>query len=402
MTDKPFEAYQGVEPFLFASYAHADDAIVYPELRRLHESGYRIWYDEGISPSDAWPESISRSLLTSKLVIVYLSPRALASKWVMREIRLAVKRELKLLPIYLEPLPLTDELEFQIGHIQAIERHSFAPDAYFRALMRELDKIPDINRTAQEAAVDRVQRELDIAARIQQSMIPKEVPALPEYSFWATIEPCSDGVLAGDAYDFHTLPTGEILVLVADTSGHGVSAALGMAALQGMIAMAVMLYGSDLTALLQAINRSYYQRMSGNSFVTLTVVALDVTTNQLRAVSAGAGPGFIRRQNGAIEPVVPHDQVSMPIGVVEALAFEQVTCGLAMGDAVFLYTDGITEAMNSENQLYGNERLKAVLQRAQGDAPHMGEAVLADMKLFVGMEKFRDDATAVCFTRRRG
>src|SRR5262249_598620 len=160
-------------PFLFASYAHADDAVVFPELLRLHETGYRIWYDEGINPAEEWPRSISQALITSKLVMVYLSPRALASKWVLPQIRPAVRRETDLLPVYLEPVELPDELEFQIGQVQAIHRYALSAEAFFQQLTRRLDKIPDISRRVKEDIGERIWRDMKAAAQVQKSMLPQ-------------------------------------------------------------------------------------------------------------------------------------------------------------------------------------------------------------------------------------
>jgi hypothetical protein len=399
MSDKPFAAYQGVEPFLFASYAHADDAVVFPELLRLHEAGYRIWYDEGINPAEEWPRSISRALITSKLVLVFLSLRSLASKWVQREIGLAVSREKELLPVYLESLQLPDELEFQIGQVQAIHRYTLSPDGLFQQISRRLDKIPDIRRRLQDDIRDRIWNDMQVAAGVQKRMLPQALPCVPDYSFWATMEPFA-GTPGGDLYDFHDLPSGEILVLVSDVAGKGIVASLGMAALAGIITTVVGAFGADLKGMMKAVNRAYLRRMQGaDLFATLVAVALDSRAHQLRAVNAGHGPVLIRRRNGSIEDLVPRDRSGLPLGLFEEADYEVVTVALGPGDAVFIASDGISDAINLRKDVYGSKRINQVLTCTEGEAAQFGQAVLADVRAFTGTQALSDDATVVCFVR---
>jgi serine phosphatase RsbU (regulator of sigma subunit) len=399
MSHKALPAYQGVEPFLFVSYAHADDALVLPEVRRLQEAGYRVWYDEGINPAEEWPRSISQALLTSKLVLAYLSPQALASKWVLREIGLAVRKEKELLPIYLEPVELPDDLELQIGHVQALHRYKREPDAYFQHLTQQLERIPDIRVGVQEKRGEWIQSQLQAVADVQKSMLPQELPSVPGYSFWAALEPFA-GFAGGDLYDFHVLPTGEVLVLVADVTGKGISAAVGMGALTGIITAAVEWDGADLPALVKRINRAFGRRMSEDRIATLLAVALDPKTHRLRAVSAGHGPALIRRQDGPVEDLVPHGQGGPPLSIYfEQTNYQTVTAELKPGDCLVITTDGITEAFSERRDMYGVERLRDLVARTGPDASQLGQTILADAKRFSGRQDLWDDATVVCLSR---
>jgi serine phosphatase RsbU (regulator of sigma subunit) len=403
MAGQSLDVYQGAEPFLFVSYAHADDAVVFPDMLRLHQAGCRIWYDKGINPAEEWPRVISQRLIASKLVLVYLSPRSLASKWVPREIRLADHHNKELLPVYLEPLQLPDDLELQIGHVQALHRHTLSPDEYFQQLSGRLRKdimreVPDLRQKSEEEHRARLLNELAMAAEVQKSMLPETVPSVPGYSFWATMEPAYGTTAGGDLYDFQTLPTGEILVLVADVSGKGIPAAVGMTALAGIITMAQEGVAADLAALIQAVNRAYCRRMNRtNMFATLLAVALDPRTHRLRVVSAGHGPSLIRRRQGTVQELVPQKQGGLPLGILEDSDYETGTAELGPGDAVFISSDGIGESMSPRRELYA-PRLPELLARTEPEAAKLGEAALADVKAFTG-GVLQDDTTVVCFSR---
>src|SRR5262245_47915503 len=102
-TRRSLKTYRGDQPYLFASYAHADADAVTPELVRLDSAGFRIWYDEGITPTEEWIREIADAIAASSLVLVFLSPSAIASSWVRKEISFALKKGKKVLPIYLVP-----------------------------------------------------------------------------------------------------------------------------------------------------------------------------------------------------------------------------------------------------------------------------------------------------------
>jgi hypothetical protein len=130
----PFEAFQGLEPFGFVSYAHRDAALVYPEIDRLHRMGYRLWYDEGICPGGEWPEEIGRALTQAAFFMVFISPRALASKNVRNEINMALAKDKPFLAIYLEETELSAGMELQIGSLQAILKHRLDETRFRRRL----------------------------------------------------------------------------------------------------------------------------------------------------------------------------------------------------------------------------------------------------------------------------
>jgi hypothetical protein len=136
--EPPFPAYSGTEPFIFVSYAHKDDAAVFPELQRLRDAGYRIWFDEGIDPGGEWPVELAKALRRAEQFLVFLSPAAAASENVGREIYFALKHRKRFLAVYLSETELPDGLDLSISAIQALLKYRMSPQNYWRKLEQAL------------------------------------------------------------------------------------------------------------------------------------------------------------------------------------------------------------------------------------------------------------------------
>jgi serine phosphatase RsbU (regulator of sigma subunit) len=247
-------------------------------------------------------------------------------------------------------------------------------------------------------SLEHVQRELERAAEVQRNMLPAALPAVPGYSFWAFWEPAFP--VGGDLYDFHTLPTSQVLMVVADVSGKGLAAALGMASLAGMIPLALEQTGTDLQSLVSRLNRTFCRAaLRAEQFVTFIAVLLDPSTHRIQVVSAGSPTGLLRRQDGTIEDLCPNERVGLPLGVVDACLFEAIAFDLMPGDSVVIASDGITGAVNVGNEVYGSPRLNDVIARTEPEAGKLGRAVLESVKAFVGSHAVRDDVAMICFAR---
>lgn len=134
----PFEAYTGEEPYLFVSYAHADSAVVFPELVRLQEAGYRIWYDEGIDPGNEWPEEIAKALAAAAFVLVFVTPNAVESRNVRNEINYALNHGTPFVAVHLEPIDLPPGLALRMGDIQAVLKWRMDDAMYQRKMAKTL------------------------------------------------------------------------------------------------------------------------------------------------------------------------------------------------------------------------------------------------------------------------
>ncbi|MFX1250428.1 MAG: leucine-rich repeat domain-containing protein [Promethearchaeota archaeon] len=137
--DIPFEAYRGSEPYIFVSYAHKDSRVVYTEIKRLYDAGYRIWYDEGIPLTTEWPAEIQIAIDNCAFFLVFISPDAVESENVRNEINYAKTKKKKVLAIFIKEAELKHGLGIQIGSRQAIMKYQLSDDTrYYRMLTREL------------------------------------------------------------------------------------------------------------------------------------------------------------------------------------------------------------------------------------------------------------------------
>jgi tetratricopeptide (TPR) repeat protein len=128
--EPPFEAYAGSEPFIFVSYAHKDAALVFPELKILHELGFCIWYDEGIDPGNEWRKAIAEALTRASMFLVFISPSAVASRNVNNEINLALDYDKGFLAVYIAETKLPAGLALGISSIQAVKKYKMRERSY--------------------------------------------------------------------------------------------------------------------------------------------------------------------------------------------------------------------------------------------------------------------------------
>jgi len=126
----PFPAYKGQGQYIFVSYSHRDTDLVFPIIRKLHDAGYNIWYDEGIDPGNEWPEEIAAALSSCALFLVFISPRSVGSVNVRNEINFALSEGTPFIAIHIEETELAGGLKLQIGSKQAIMKHNMDDDVF--------------------------------------------------------------------------------------------------------------------------------------------------------------------------------------------------------------------------------------------------------------------------------
>lgn len=134
-------AYEGNEPYIFASYAHKDSEQVLPVISQLQQRGYRVWYDEGIVPGSEWPENIAQHLNDCAAVIVFLSPNCIDSANCRREITYALSKNKPFLGLFLEPTTMSPGMELQIATQQCVMKYAYADEALF---YEKLCSCPDL------------------------------------------------------------------------------------------------------------------------------------------------------------------------------------------------------------------------------------------------------------------
>lgn len=134
----PFEAYKGNDPYVFVSYSHKDSEAVFQELQELRQSGYRVWYDEGIDPGNEWPEEVAAALSGAEMFLVFISTTAVASQNVRNEINFAINNRKPFLAVHLVETDLPAGLQLRMGDIQAIMKHRMPIEGYRRKLQKAL------------------------------------------------------------------------------------------------------------------------------------------------------------------------------------------------------------------------------------------------------------------------
>lgn len=248
------------------------------------------------------------------------------------------------------------------------------------------------NLTHVTAEKERIGAELSVATHIQASMLPCIFPAFPnrrEFDIYATMTPAKE--VGGDFYDFFLVDDDHLAVVIADVSGKGVPAALFMVIAKTLIKDHTQ-SGKPPEEVFTEVNRQLCEANDENLFVTAWMGVLEISTGKLVYVNAGHNPPVIGRKNGETEFLR-----SRPGFVLAGLDFTKYRAGsleLMPGDLLYLYTDGVTEAMNTAQELYGEERLKRTLDANVSAAPEeIFKAVKKDLGDFVADAPQFDDIT---------
>ena len=299
------------------------------------------------------------------------------------------------------PKPVSDPDVF-VQHIKRAIEHKRLQDGHNR-LLRELHdtNVELANRLGQlEMAYDllqsqalAIQVDLNRAKAIQRGLLPKNLPFSDRVSAAAVYEPMAK--VGGDLYDLFQLDDHRLGLYIADASGHGVSSAILTVFLKYAVDQTVRLtsngQGTDPGRVLDALNETVLsERFSQGVFVSMIYAVLDVTTSAVRFSSAGHPPMLLRRADGQVERV---RQPGPVLGVNPHVEYTVAEFALNQGDALVLYTDGITEARNPAGEFYEAQRLTKAIAAAQNRADAVAAAVQQDVTSFRDGRPNADDAT---------
>lgn len=267
----------------------------------------------------------------------------------------------------------------------------------FRDMTQKMKQyIMDITRITAEK--ERIGAELDVAARIQEDMLPKIFPAYPdrkEFDIYATMDPAK--VVGGDFYDFFLIDEDHLGIVIADVSSKGVPAALFMVIAKTLIKNHT-LYKADLDDVFFTVNNQLCEGNDEGMFVTAWMAVLTISTGELEYINAGHNLQLMSK-DGSFE-WIPADAGFVLAGL-ENIPYHSRRCSMQHGGRLFLYTDGLTEAQNAAGELYGEERLLASINRHIAlPLQEMLRAVRADIDAFVGEAEQFDDMTMVVLEYR--
>ena len=279
-----------------------------------------------------------------------------------------VSHPLNLLASYARELPTTDftaeeEETSPIDNLSAKYKDEVGRLAESFVFMRaELRKnVKELMETT--AAKERIESELQIAHDIQMGILPKEFPPFPdrhEFEIYATLEPAKE--VGGDLYDFFFVDDDHLCFAVGDVSGKGVPAAIFMAVSKTLVKMEAS-KGLPAAEVLNRVNRQLSRDNPSLMFVTIFLGILNVRTGEVEYSSGGHDPPYVMSASGEIQPLELTDGVML--GVTEDFNYQSKKNLLQKGETIFLYTDGVTEAKNPDDQLFSDARLQQMLTRLQ-------------------------------------
>ena len=270
----------------------------------------------------------------------------------------------------------------------------------------EIEKLYHTTRTMQENIIDymenltkvtaekeQISAELNIATQIQANMLPRIFPPFPdrtEFEIFATMTPAKE--VGGDFYDFFFVDESHLAMVMADVSGKGVPAALFMVIAKTMIKNQAQMGVLSPAEILTKVNGYLCEGNESEFFVTVWLAILDVTTGKGMAANAGHEHPAIRRAGGKYELIKYRH--SPAVAVMDGIKFKEHEFELEPGDSLYVYTDGVAEATDSENELFGTDRMLDALNKEPDDDPKkILKTVKAEVDKFVGDAPQFDDIT---------
>lgn len=260
------------------------------------------------------------------------------------------------------------------------------------ALKKNIENLQDAYAVI-EKQKDRMQQELTVGRDIQLAMVPKEFPVSDDYSLHAVLEPCRE--VGGDFYDAFIIDEEHICFSVGDVSGKGVPAALFMAMAKTLIKSRA---SSDLStaSIVTHVNDELSKNNEGCLFVTLYVCIFNVRTGELLTTNAGHNPPFLKHADSTITTLSKRD--GMVVAAMEGVAYTENRLQLHKGDTLLLYTDGITEADNINQEFFGDDRLEELFHERQFESmEELTSYIVETTHEFEGMNRQADDITVLAF-----
>ena len=248
------------------------------------------------------------------------------------------------------------------------------------------------NLAAITAEKERIGAELEVATQIQASMLPCIFPAFPErkeFDIYASMTPAKE--VGGDFYDFFLVDDNHLAMVIADVSGKGVPAALFMVIAKTLLKNCAQT-GASPKQVLERVNNQLCENNDAEMFVTVWLGILDLSTGGLVAANAGHEYPALRRAEGSFELV--KDKHGFVLAGMEGSRYQEYDLKLEPGDTLFVYTDGVAEATDAHEELYGTDRmLKALNQMGDVGPEALLPGVKADIDAFVGQAPQFDDIT---------
>jgi sigma-B regulation protein RsbU (phosphoserine phosphatase) len=326
----------------------------------MDESGYELIRDMRTDPRVQYPEEAAREGLVSMLSVAMKSQT----------------RSIGMLRVY-----TAEERAFSQSEITLLKAIAASTSAAIENARLALENHQN----------ELLEQQIGMAADVQQRMIPSTPPRIPGIDLASVYVPCYQ--LGGDLFDFIELPYDNVGMVIADVSGKGVPASLVMASVRAALrAQADNVY--YLGEIMHRLNVMLCRDTKATEFVTLFYGVVDTHNRRLTYCNAGHNPALLLR-DGKVTELGTGDDGSMVLGVVEDEPFRQSVVDLRPGDAVLLYTDGLSEARSFDDELFGKHRVVESFRKGGKTADEIAKNLLWDLRRFVGLAPATDDVTIV-------
>ncbi|MSU06721.1 SpoIIE family protein phosphatase [Spirochaetales bacterium NM-380-WT-3C1] len=261
----------------------------------------------------------------------------------------------------------------------------------FNFMLSELEEYID-NLSRVTAEKERIGAELDVARHIQASMLPSIFPPFPnrdEFDIFASMTPAKE--VGGDFYDFFLVDEDHLAMVIADVSGKGIPAAMFMMISKTLLKSAAQ-SGLSPKAILEKVNNQLCENNDAEMFVTVWIGILEISTGKLVCANAGHEYPAIMRKGGSFE--LYKDKHGFVLAGMEGSKYREYELVLSAGDRLFVYTDGVAEATDSNNNLYGTDRMIDALNKAKDlSSRELLGSLHKDIDSFVGIADQFDDIT---------
>ncbi|ADV61395.1 protein serine phosphatase with GAF(s) sensor(s) [Isosphaera pallida ATCC 43644] len=307
--------------------------------------------------------------------------------------------ELKLRSIMCVPLITPSGEVLGIIQVDTTSRDPFRPEdleVLAAVASQAAITIETANLSARQIQNEVLTSQLNAAADVQRLFLPTKTPDLPGHRFYSFYQ--ANYRIGGDFYDFIQLDQDVIAVALGDVAGKGIAAAMVMAKYSGENRFLISTQRDPARALGE-LNRSFCQAGIEGKFITLSVCLYHLKERTLKFSSAGHFPLLVRRYDGRVEELGGHLR-GLPIGVDEEAEYYVLETVLEPGDVVILYSDGITDARNLQDEAYDSHKNRRLVRRVGelgGNARDVGVGLLQDVREFMSGQLPFDDMTLVCF-----
>jgi len=394
---------------IFFSYSRDDSEFVLKLAKDLRAEGANIWLDQlDIPAGKRWDAEIEQALEIAEVQLVILSPTSVGSNNVMDEVSYALEKGKLVIPI----LHKDCQIPFRLKRLQYLN-FTNNYDKGFKELSKALnfEKIAEKENDSKiivngqpekpshkQASIEteqkqKIERDLDLARKIQQGLLPQCIPDMNGLDICGEMIPAMQ--VGGDYYDLIQISDSKLFVVVGDVSGKGLSASLYMTKLQTMIKLSCSDNKSPKEILID-INKRIYTELDKSWFVTITLALFDLEKQRLTFCRAGHMP-VLQATNGTVQS---YRTQGLGVGIEKGIVFEkslvEEEVKLSPGQIYAFFTDGVTEAMNEKNELFGDENLNAILKnKSKVRSSDIVNEIWSSVKSFRGEAEVNDDMTMV-------